>query len=170
VGGVTPADRVEVHLLQLPVPLAERARQHFEGLMREFTLIAAGNEEGGSQHPTPARLIELVDALTVQFAGVSTEADQRLQDAIDARLEVIDDHILVLPPAAGPASQALGDMIDEADDYCRAGEHLLTLASPADCIVYRKWYLGQVISQLAGATPVAWPDSEQVRSLGRDAS
>ena len=39
-------------------------------------------------------------------------------------------------------------MIDEADDYCRQGEHLLTLASPPDCIAYREWYLGQVVGQL----------------------
>lgn len=151
-----------MHLLQLPVALAEKARQHFEELMREFSLIAAASQ---SKHQVPARLTELVDVLTQQFAGVNTEADQRLEDAIEAGLETIDDHVLTLPAAAASASQALGDLIDEADDYCRKGEHLLTLASPPDCVAYRGWYLGEVIGQLAGKSPVAWPDSDHARSL-----
>jgi hypothetical protein len=166
VGRVTlPGESVPVHLLQLPVPLAEKARQHFEGLLREFSLIAAGNEGGSPTHHAPRRLIELVEALTAQFAGINADADQRLEDAIDAGIDTIDDHVLSLPAEAGPASQALGDMIDEADDYCRKGEHLLTLASPADCVAYRRWYLGEVIGQLQGQAPIPWPDSEQARGL-----
>lgn len=157
---MTADQPVEVHLLQLPVRLAEKSRQHFEGLMREFALIAASTE--GSHH-TPARLTELVDALTVQFAGVNTEADEQLEDAIEAGRDVIEDHVLRLPAEAGPASAALGAMMDEADVYCRQGQHLLTLATPADCLAYRSWYLGQVINQLAGEPPIAWPDSEQAR-------
>lgn len=162
---MTAQDLVQVHLLGLPVPLAAKARQHFEGLQREFALIAAGSESGESHHQTPARLVELVEALTTQFAGVTTEADQRLEDAIELGRETIDDHVLALPLEAAPASQALADMIDEADEYCRQGEHLLTLATPPDCVAYRGWYLGQVISQLSGQPPVAWPDSPQAKGL-----
>lgn len=156
---------VEVHLLGLPVPLAAKARQHFEGLTREFELIAAGSAHGESRHEVPVRLTQLVEALTGQFAGVNTEADERLEDAIEQELGVIDDHVLMLPVEAAEASMALGAMIDEADAYCRQGEHLLTLGSPPDCIAYREWYLGQVVSQLAGEPPIGWPDSEQARTL-----
>lgn len=162
---MTSVELKEVHLLRLPVPLAERARQHFEGLMREFALVAAGGDGGHPEQRVPARLIELMEALTAQFAGVNTAADARLEDAIDTGQESIEDHVLVLPIEAAPASRALGEMIDEADDYCRQGEHLLTLATPADCVAYRGWYLGQVISQLEGHPPIAWPDSAQARSL-----
>ncbi len=155
---------MEIHLLGLPVPLAAKARQHFEELMREFELIAAGNAARQAQHEVPVRLTQLVDALTGQFAGVNTEADERLEDAIERQLEVIEDHVLLLPVEASEASQALGAMIDEADAYCLQGEHLLTLASPPDCIAYRKWYLGQVVSQLGGGPVIGWPDSEQARS------
>ena len=160
-----PAELVEVHLLRLPVPLAAKARQHFEGLMREFELIAASSAAGESQHQVPVRLTQLVEALTGQFAGVNTAADERLEDAMEQQLEEIEDHVLLLPVEAAEASAALGAMIDEADDYCRQGEHLLTLASPADCLAYRQWYLGQVVSQLAGGPQISWPDSEQARSL-----
>jgi len=153
---------VPVHLLKLPVPLAATAREHFEGLVREFFLIAAG---AGHDDHVPIRLMHLVDTITAQFGGLTTAADRRLDDAIDAHVEVIEDHVLEVPPAAGPAAQALGDMIDEADEYCRRGEHLLTLATPADCLAYRRWYLAQVIGQLQGEPPVAWPDSEPARGL-----
>jgi hypothetical protein len=159
-----PAGLVELHLLRLPVALAARTRQHFEGLMREFQLIAASSA-GDSQHQVPVRLTQLVDALTGQFAGVNTDADERLEDAMDQQVEEIEDHVLLLPAEAAEASTALGALIDEADEYCRQGEHLLTLASPSDCVAYREWYLGQVVSQLAGGQPISWPDSEQARSL-----
>jgi hypothetical protein len=159
-----PDGLVAVHLLRLPVPLAAKARQHFEGLMREFELIAAGSSGGESHHQVPARLTQLVEALTSQFAGVTTEADERLEDAMEQQLEEIDDHVLELPVEAAPASEALGALIDEADEYCRQGEHLLTLGSPPDCVAYRNWYLGQVVSQLGGGPAIAWPDSEQARS------
>ena len=46
------------------------------------------------------RLTQLVDALTGQFAGVNTEADERLEDAIEQQLEQIEDHVLMLPVEA----------------------------------------------------------------------
>jgi hypothetical protein len=160
-----PVPLQTVHLLELPVPLAAKTQQHFEELMREFTLVAASAHGGHPDHHVPVRLMQLVDALTQQFAGVTSDAEQRLAEAIDRGQTVIADHQLDIPAAAGPASQALGDLIDEADDYCRGGEHLLTLASPPDCVAYRRWYLGEVIGQLAGAEPIPWPQSEYARTL-----
>jgi hypothetical protein len=156
---------VAVHLLALPVPLAARSQQHFEELMREFVLIAAGHEQGQTEHEVPARLMNLVQALVQQFGAVAGAAEERLADAIDRGDQVIEDHVLEVPPAAGPAAEALGDLIDEADEYCRRGQHLLTLATPADCVAYRRWYLSQLISQIQGAAPIAWPDSDEARAL-----
>jgi len=156
---------MEVHLIAFPVRLAARSQQHFEELMREFVLIAAGHHRGDSDQEVPARLMSLVETLVQQFGAVAGPAEERLADAIERGDEVIDDHVLEVPAEAGPAAQALGDLIDEADEYCRRGKHLLTLATPADCVAYRNWYLGQVISQIQGAAPIAWTDSEQARSI-----
>jgi hypothetical protein len=157
---------VTVHLLALPVPLASRSQQHFEELMREFVLIAAGHQHGHVDHAVPARLKNLVETLVQQFGAVAGDAEERLADAIDRGDQVIDDHVLTVPATAGPAAQALGDLVDEADEYCRRGQHLLTLSTPADCVAYRRWYLGQLITQLQGAAPVAWTDSDRGRQLG----
>ena len=156
---------IEVHLLALPVRLAARSQQHFEELTREFVLIAAGQHQGHSEHAVPARLMTLVETLAQQFGAVAGPAEERLADAIDRGDQVIDDHVLEVPAEAGPAAQALGDLLDEADEYCRRGQHLLTLATPADCVAYRNWYLGQVISQVQGAAPIAWTDSDEARDL-----
>ena len=154
-----------VHLLQLPVALAAKSQQHFEELMREFTLIATGAGSADPDHQVPQRLMNLIDTLVEQFGGLNNAAEERLNQAIERGDHVIDDHVLEIPVEAGPASKLLNDMIDEADEYCRRGQHLLTLESPADCVAYRRWYLGEVIGQLAGAEPVAWPDSEPARGL-----
>jgi hypothetical protein len=160
VTGPQSDELVTVHLLALPVPIAARARQHFEELVREFTLIAASRDAHGSAVDVPGRLMQLVDVLTTQFSGVADEPGQRLIDAIDAEAQVIDDHVMPLPPAAGPASAALGQVLEDADAFCRDGQELLTLATPDDCVLYRRWYLSQVTDQLAGAEPVSWPEYE----------
>jgi hypothetical protein len=159
---------VQVHLLGLPVPIAARASEHFEGLMREFALIASGLDGAPDEQHVPARLLELVDSLNQAYGGINNDADRRLEDAIERHDEVIDDHVLTIPKAAGPAAEALDRLIDEANVYCRRGEHLLTTAFPPDVDAYRRWYLGQVLDQLDGKQPVAWPDSPQAAALGSE--
>jgi hypothetical protein len=150
-GGLVP-----VHLLQLPVPLAARAQQWFEELMREFTLMHAGTAEAAHRE-VPARLTEMIDTLTTRFAGLNDDARNRLDAAIDRRDLVIADHVMHLPHDAAAASIGLGAMLDEADEFCRQGQHLLTLAEPAEVRAYREWYLAEVVKQLGGGTPTPWP-------------
>jgi hypothetical protein len=157
------ADLVPVHLLQLPVPLAARAQQHHEELMREFALLSAGPDDAEAH--VPRRLLDLVHGLSERFSGFGDAPRGRLQVAIARGDDVIDDHVLELPREAGPASQALAASLDEAEDFCRRGRHLLTLAAPEDCVAYRAWYLSQVVGQLSGAPAVSWPDFRS-RSTG----
>jgi hypothetical protein len=50
-------------------------------------------------------------------------------------------------------------MLDEADEFCRRGRHLLTLETPPELVVFRKWYLQEFIDQIErGAEPTAWPE------------
>lgn len=156
------SDPVEVHLLQLPVPLAAAAQEHVDELMREFALIQGGSaQEEGDHAAVPARLLELVDTLTTRFAGVNDAARDRLEAAIERGDRVLDDHVLVLPTEAAAASQALGDMLDECDAYCASGKDLLTLATPPDLLAYRRWYLDEVVAQLGGARPKPWTGSAE---------
>ncbi|MEP6696234.1 MAG: hypothetical protein ABJA34_05055 [Pseudonocardiales bacterium] len=48
-------------------------------------------------------------------------------------------------------------LIDEADNYCRQGGTLLTLATPPEVKVLRHWYLGEFLRQGSGSPPIPWP-------------
>lgn len=153
---------VQIHFLDFPVPLAARHDEHFEGLLREFALIARSSED---DHHVPARLLAIVDTVMAAYDGLNDEAGERVDRAILAGEQFIPDHVGQLPPSAAPAVQALADLLEEADEYCRQGRHLMTVPAPPDVAAFRCWYRDQLLSQLAGGRPVPWPESEYARSL-----
>lgn len=154
--GVSSADAlVTVQLIDLPVPLHARAREHSDAIQREFLLIAE-QLRGQDTASVPDRLIELMRSLSSDYAGYTGEQDDALEAAMASGQPTLDLE-LRLPPGAADGARALGAMLDEADDYCRAGQHLLTLPTPAELVAYRRWYLDQVISQIDGAPPQPWP-------------
>jgi hypothetical protein len=152
---VTELEIVQVRLRELPVPVWARTQQATDELLREFALASAAPADE-HKHPLPARLTALIASLTERFAGVSSEQEQQLFDAADAGVPVIPELVFTVPAEAAAASRALGDMLDEADDYCRAGRHLLTLAAPDEVVAFRRWYLSEFIRQTDGEPPVPW--------------
>jgi hypothetical protein len=116
-------------------------------------------EKKAEHKKTPSQILaDSIEQLNADFGGVSTTQEQQLFDAAAAGEVVIDDLEFALPAAAGPACIVLGDMLEEADDYCRAGQHLLTLASSDEVVRFRRWYLVEMVRQLDGAAPVPWPE------------
>jgi hypothetical protein len=73
-------------------------------------------------------------------------------------VEVVDDLVYVVPREAAGASQALSALYDEADEHCRQGRDLLTLATPPDLVVFRHWFLQEFVRQAEGRPPMSWPD------------
>jgi hypothetical protein len=165
--GIPPSPELhEVRLLRLPVALHAGSQEHGAELMREMYLVAQQVHESGPSD-LPARLIALVDELGNRFNGMTTVQEQQIEAAIAAEL---DEIVVVyrIPREAAGASQHLGDVLDEADEFCRQGKHLLTLATPEEMVRYRRWFLGEFVSQLAGAAPTSWPEyvarSDSLRS------
>jgi hypothetical protein len=152
----TTAERlVAVHLLGFPLPVYNRAAEHMDGLMREFTLLT--RRPGEVANPAvPRRLRELIDALGQQYAGFTDAANARRDEAQAEGLEAVDLTYQV-PPSIGPAAAALGAMLDEADEFCREGD-LLTLATPPEVLEFRRWYLSEFTNQVEGRPPVPWSD------------
>lgn len=149
------SDTIQVHLVGIPLRIQEEASEHFDELTREFGDLAAADT---AAHPqVPARLLELVSALQNRFSSF-TEAQEADLAAAIARRDVTMDLLYVVPPDVGVASAGLGAMLDEADEFCAAGEYLLTLKTPPGPLAYRRWYLGQFIDQAAGQPPVSWAD------------
>lgn len=144
---------VNVRILSLPVEVLQRAREHGDGMMREFALIQLSETD----HPgVPRRLLDLADELRGRFSGFTSGTDAELAAAEASSASEVDLQYLI-PPEASEACVRLGDLLDEADRYCRAGQHLLTLVTPPEELAFRRWYLGEFIRQIAGEQPTPWP-------------
>lgn len=154
---------VTIVIRDLPIKLHERAQAHSDELTREFRLLAEQvKEEGPGQ--VPHRLTELVDTLNARY-GMMTEAQQdALDEAIASGQSAIDVEY-ELPRHAAEAAAQLGVVLDEADAFCREGEHLLTLATPDDCLAYRRWFLDEFVRQTAGLPPTPWPVSPHATAV-----
>ncbi len=147
-----PTELVAIHLIGLPLPDQAAAAEHFDGLLREFALINTSDE---TRSGVPARLISLRNDLVSRFESFTADAVAHREAAV-ARGETVVDLTFHVPAEAAAAAAELADLLDEADDYCRAGEHLLTLATPPHLERYRRWYLGEFIRQTEGLPPIPW--------------
>jgi hypothetical protein len=146
----------------VPVGLWAKTQEQTDGLLREFALAADRPDVDRERH-LPRRLTRLIESLTAQYGGVSTKQEEQLFAAAAAGQAVIEDLAYQVPGAAAGAAQTLGEMLDDADEYCRQGRHLLTLAADPDVVRFRWWYLRQFIDQIGGAEPVPWPEYEAAR-------
>jgi hypothetical protein len=151
---------VAVQLLGIPMDLHARATEHGEELQREFTLITQGRERSDNGTEMPRRLLALIATLQGNYSAFTTEQEDLVEAAIQSGQPTLDLTFHV-PASVSDAAVALGALLDEADDYCREGKHLLTLATPPELVAYRRWYLREFVDQVAGAPPKPWS-----RSLG----
>lgn len=151
--GADEGELVEVLHLALPVGIHQRTAEHLDELLREFSYLDA------SQEDLPMQLLQLRDDLRARFSAFTSGPLEELQAANAAGAASIDLRYVV-PPAAGPVALQVMDMLDAADEFCRAGEHLLTLAAPEEAVRYRRWYFGEFVRQCAGLPPTQWPAHE----------
>lgn len=144
-------DLIEVRLLNLPTHIQREASAHHDALVREFTLIK------GSSAPeaVPQRLLTLIDELEHRFQEFSQAPRAAIEAAVEKGAPSVDVNYIV-PREVGDAVFRLRELLDEADDYCQAGEHLVTLATPPLARAYREWFLGEFITQAAGGPAQPW--------------
>jgi hypothetical protein len=146
-----------VRIVGLPMAVYLRASEHADELMREFALMAAVEAGGGHQSTAvPGRLTALVEALRSRFGGFTLAPESRLADAA-ARGDSTVDVVYTVPSEVGQAVTELGALLDEADEFCRAGD-LLTLESPPEAVAFRRWFLDEFVRQAAGLPPRPWSD------------
>jgi PAS domain-containing protein len=149
--------RHTVVLGEVPTDLLLRAKSHVDNLVREFKLASSESVFGGPR-PTAEvseHLAELIDTVVHGFVdareGIKRQAIAAYESGADhARLE------LHLPAEAAEAGQAYLEALDEVDAYCRA-MRLLTLETPPEQRVFRRWYVEEITRQVreaaAGVTP-----------------
>lgn len=147
---------VEIHLLGVPVDTWKRASAHQEGLQREFEILVSREPD----HQTPRALIELIDDLRARF---HQQRDQSLRPLMAAaeKGESFVDVTFELPNEAAASLRQLSGMLDAADEFCREGGRLLTQVTPPDLLAFRRWFLGEILSQLEeGKGPRRWQVTE----------
>jgi hypothetical protein len=150
-------DLITVEIVGLPVDVQLEAQQQNDELTRELVLVAEQLRQEGDSAALPVRFVELVGTLSTRYSMFTAEQEQQLRTAIESGAERLDMTYRV-PRSAATAAAHLGDILDEADDYCRRGKLLLTLATPEKLVTYRRWFLDQFVSQAAGGPPVAWAE------------
>ena len=142
-----------IELRDLPLAVLNRATDHNLTLMRELALVHTADETGTA----PARLLWLSQHLDEQYAAFNAQPRETLQQAIEGDVAHIDMRYEV-PAHAADAAAELGAALDEVDEYCRQGD-LLTLVTPHDALVFRRWLLGEFVDQIRdGADPRPWDD------------
>lgn len=143
----------DVRLIGVPVALWAASRQHSDELMREFALVSETAETEPAS--VPARLSRLVHEVRQRYGMITSSARDVLASAAEEGAESVDLEFEA-PAEVSDWARHLLESLDEADDYCRAGRHLLTLTSPGEVRTFRHWYLGEFIAQIGGAEPTPW--------------
>jgi hypothetical protein len=153
VSGPGSTQTVVIRIERLPVALYREAAEHGDELVREFALIRDADPDDSAA--VPRRLQLLIDRLTGQFSMFTGPQTEQLQRAIDRGDEWID-LVYEVPPDVKEACLALDAMLDEADEFCRRGKDLLTLATPPSALAFRKWFLHEFVRQADGEPPRPW--------------
>jgi serine phosphatase RsbU (regulator of sigma subunit)/anti-sigma regulatory factor (Ser/Thr protein kinase) len=145
-------ERYTVVLGDVPTDLLLTAKAHIDNLVRELSLAAAANP---SNAPVPRPLAEMIETVVHGFADARIAIKEQAL-AASQRGEPRTRLALHLPVTAAAAGEAYLAALDEADTYARAAR-LLTLETPAEHKLFRRWYVEAVIDQLrelaAGQTP-----------------
>lgn len=143
----------EVVLLGYPVRLGAQEREHLDGLLREFQLIALSEPEQRSQ--VPGRLLALVEHLTGAWSAELAEPERLQEQARAAGHDRVDLRYPVRPETEAVV-EGWAAMLAEVDEFCRRDE-LLVLARPAEQVALQSWVTAEFRAQLAGQEPTAWP-------------
>jgi hypothetical protein len=147
-------DLVEIRIVGLTIDAFRRSAEHHDELFREFALILSRDASPG--HTVPGRLLALVEELGERYSGFSLGPQAELDAAVAADAESVD-LVYHLPRDVRDACVHFGDLLREADEYCREGE-LLTLAPPPMAIDFRDWFLEEFVNQIDGRAPMSWDE------------
>jgi PAS domain-containing protein len=138
--------RFHIVLGEVPTDLLLRAKTHVDNVIREFKLTAVDAEASGD---LSTHLSELIDTVVHRFVEAREGIKRQAVAAHEAGLARtrIELH---LGPEAADAGEAYLAALDEVDAYCRA-MRLLTLETPPEQRVFRRWYVEELVRQVRAA-------------------
>lgn len=143
-----------VRLLGIPVRVWQEASAHQEAIQRELEIMRMSE----SPDSVPNRLLELFERLGAQFGDAGDPTWEQLRVAA-GRGDETADLTFRLPASVGPAARDLRSMLAEVDRFTREGDHLITLTTPPEYVLFRDWFLGEFTRQVdSGEEPMRWAD------------
>jgi hypothetical protein len=145
---------VEVRIVGLPLDVYKAAAEHFDELKREFELLRMEDDVVES---IPNRLLEVSDRLSTRYSRFTTSPNEIRDQALRHGDKAVDLDYKV-PSSARDACIELEKLLDEADEFCRSGEHLLTLAASPEVVSFRRWFLTEFVRQIDGEDPISWAE------------
>jgi anti-sigma regulatory factor (Ser/Thr protein kinase) len=150
-------DRIRVNILDVPLALYVGFQHHFRELRREVRLLALAHE---SNYPLAKSLSDLFGSLDRQLRdGIGVE---QIEAALAQGLESTD-LVVHMPRASASTLVRFVELLDLADDFCRA-ERLLSLARTPEQRKFQEWFLSEFVRQSNGEPPLSWLEA---RSNGR---
>jgi serine phosphatase RsbU (regulator of sigma subunit) len=133
--------RYVIVLGDVPTEVLIEAKAHMDNVVRELSLAEADRDAKSTDQF--GALIQTV----VHSFGDARDAIKRQAIAASARGDLRTSLTLLLPVSAADAGEAYLAALDEADKYSRAAR-LLTLETPPDHRLFRRWYVEAVVTQL----------------------
>lgn len=127
-----------VRLVGVPVRLVLTSAANLDDLVREVRLVDPAPESA---------------ELAMQVVGEPLRTAAR--DAVERRERLLDMTVDV-PRSAGSALREFLDVVGRIVELCRTGV-LLSLEPSEEIAAFRRWYVDEVVSQLAGNGPVPCP-------------
>ncbi|MGI8645391.1 MAG: ATP-binding protein [Nocardioides sp.] len=140
-----------VELRDVPLRNIAEMRGHYRELRRELRLLSMAHQ---ADYPLAGDLTEVFTRFEQSFpTTISRQIDTALTDGsrtVDVRLN--------LDPQVTPVIEQMLELLDLADEFCRA-KRLLSLARSAQMREFQQWYFGEFIRQAHGEAPSMWPPS-----------
>lgn len=161
-GEVEPAYTVE--LGDVPTELLISAKAHVDNLVRELTLAAAGTAEHTAA--VPEDLARMIDTVVHRFAA-ARHAVKRQAILAANRGDRRTSLRVTLTESAVEAGEDYLAALDVADAYARDAR-LLTLETPPQHRVFRRWYVTALVEQVrraAAGEPARQPMTLEERLL-----
>ena len=140
-----------VQLLGIPLALAARSTDHHATVMRELALVDAADDSSTAH----GRLLALASELQSKYSRFGEAQRARAEQAFVEGARTLDLRYEVPVDLAEDVAR-MAVLLDEVDEFCREGE-LVTLVTPPDLAVYRRWVFDEFCAQLRdGAAPRPW--------------
>lgn len=137
--------------------LVVAAKAHVDNVARELALMR--ELAGAANTWAPTDLAEIVDVITNRFADARTELKLEAAAAA-AKGQPVTDLVFHLPASAAYAGEKYLEVLDRVDRYARSAQ-MLTLASPPEHRLFRRWYVTNLVTQLRALERGESPPSPQ---------